>query len=217
MRFEDRETAGRQLGQALGEYAGRSDVTVLGLARGGVPVAAQAAEALKAPLDVFVVRKLGVPGHEELAMGAIASGGIRVMNDEVLGHLGLSPEAIEEVARRESAELERRERLFRGHRPAAALQGRIAILVDDGLATGASMKAAVRAVRGAEPTAVVVAVPVAPPDVSRELEAHADRVVCLETPQWFQAVGAWYEEFPQVADEEVRGILARARARRPVR
>lgn len=212
MRFEDRKTAGRRLGRALDEYAGRSDVTVLGLARGGVPVAAEVAEVLQAPLDVFVVRKLGVPGREELAIGAIASGGIRVMNDQVLRSLGLRPETVEEVARREEAELRRRERLFRGDLPAAALQGRIAILVDDGLATGASMKAAVRAVREAKPAAVVVAVPVAPPDASRELEAQADRVVCLETPQWFQAVGAWYDEFPQVADEEVRKILARARA-----
>lgn len=207
-RFVDRTHAGRALAERLAEYARRDDVTILGLARGGVPVAAQAAQALDLPFDVFLVRKLGVPGHAELAMGAIASGGVRVMNEDVVRELGLSQEAVESVAAQEREELERRERAYRGDRPPARIAGRTVVVVDDGLATGASMRAAVRALadRGAE--AIVVAVPVAPPQTCAELEAEADAVVCAHTPEPFRAVGLWYDDFGQVSDDEVREILA---------
>jgi putative phosphoribosyl transferase len=201
--FENRTDAGRRLGAALTEYTARSDVTVLALARGGLPVGSQVARSLRAPLDVFLVRKLGVPGREELAMGAIASGGVRWMNEQIVEAAGVSPEELERVLRRETEELMRRERVYHNGRPPAAVQGRIVILVDDGLATGASMQA----VRLLHPARVVVAVPVAAPMVRSRLEEQVDCMICLETPWPFQAVGIWYRSFPQITDEEVREIL----------
>jgi predicted phosphoribosyltransferase len=189
---------------------GRDGVIVLGLPRGGVPVAFEAAKALGAPLDVFLVRKLGVPGHDELAMGAIASGGVRVLNDSVVGSLAIPEAALEEVTARERKELERRERAYRGGRSGPALGGRRIILVDDGLATGATMRAAVKALRAHEPARIVVAVPTAPPDAIDDLREEADEVVCLHTPAPFYGVGGSYDDFSQTSDEEVRELLARA-------
>ncbi len=204
----DRRTAGQTLAQALQPYAHRNDTIVLGLPRGGVPVAAEVAKALQAPLDVMLVRKLGVPGHSELAMGAIASGGVRVMNEDVLRSVGVSPVAIESVATKEGRELERRERAYRGDRPWPDLAGRCVILVDDGLATGATMHAAIDAVRAQKPGRIVVAVPVAPPDTVRRLELLVDEVVCPLQPEPFIAIGQWYRAFPQVSDAEVEALLA---------
>jgi putative phosphoribosyl transferase len=198
------------LGERLSAYAGRDDVVVLALPRGGVPVGYEVARSLGTVLDVFVVRKLGVPGHEELALGAVASGGVRVLNDDVVAALELSEREIEPIAERELAELERRERAYRGDRPPLALQGKVAILVDDGLATGASMRAAALAVRRFEPDAVVVAVPVAAEQTCAELRGDVDEVVCAHTPEPFYAVGLWYEEFEQTSDEEVRELLQEA-------
>jgi len=206
--FRDRRDAGRRLAAKLRRYAGRPDVLVLGLPRGGVPVAAEVAEALAAPLDVFVVRKLGVPGREELAMGAIASGGIRVLNDDVVGRLGIPAAAIDRAAAAEGRELERRERAYRGDRPPPDPRGKVVVLVDDGLATGASMRAAVRAVRRLDPGRVVVAVPVGAADTCDEFEDVADEVVCATEPDPFLAVGYWYEDFSQTTDDEVRELLA---------
>jgi predicted phosphoribosyltransferase len=183
---------------------------VLGLPRGGVPVAYEVARRLGAPLDVFVVRKLGVPGHEELAFGAIAPGGVRVLAEDLLARLDMPSEWIEAIDARERRELERRERVYRGERPPPALAGRVVVLVDDGLATGATMLAAVRAVREQGPARVVVAVPVADPDVCERLGSIADEVVCVSTPRPMMAVGAWYEDFAQISDDEVRELLARA-------
>jgi predicted phosphoribosyltransferase len=183
------------------------DVVVLALPRGGVPVAAEVARALHAPLDVFLVRKLGVPGHEELAMGAIASGGVRVVNDEVVRSLGLDARTIDAVARHEEAELERRARAYRGGRPPPDVRGKTVILVDDGLATGATMRAAVEAVRAGHPAAVVVAVPVGAPGTCAALGEVADRVVCLVAAEGFGAVGAFYRDFTQTTDDEVRALL----------
>ncbi len=211
--FRDRADAGRQLATRLTPYAHRAGVVVLGLPRGGVPVAAEVADHLGAPLDVFVVRKLGVPGHEELAMGAIASGGARVLNDDVLAGLGIPASMVEAVTRQEQAELERRERLYRGDRGPVAVRGRIVILVDDGLATGASMRAAVTALRAREPAHLVVAVPVGAPATCAAFETITDEVVCAVTPSRFVAVGLWYEDFGQTTDEEVREFLDRAAAR----
>ena len=205
--FEDRTSAGRQLAAALSDYSGRDDVVALGLPRGGVPVAREVAAALDAPLDVFLVRKLGVPGHEELAMGAIASGGARVMNPHVVRQLGIDEATIARVAEAERAELERRERVYRNERAPAPIQGRIAILIDDGLATGASMRAAVSAVRSLEPTEAVVAVPVAPPETCALMEQEADRAVCVEMPEPFGGVGRWYRQFEQLTDAQVQEIL----------
>jgi predicted phosphoribosyltransferase len=182
---------------------------VLGLPRGGVPVAYEVARRLGAPLDVFVVRKLGVPGHEELAFGAIAPGGVRVLAEDLLARLDMPSEWIEAIDAKERRELERRERVYRGERPPPALAGRVVVLVDDGLATGATMLAAVRAVREQRPARVVVAVPVADPDVCERLGSVADEVVCVSTPRPMMAVGAWYEDFSQISDEEVRELLAR--------
>jgi predicted phosphoribosyltransferase len=210
MIFLDRREAGRTLGAELASYAGRNDVTVLGLPRGGVPVAFEVALALDAPLDVFLVRKLGVPGHEELAMGAIASGGVRVLNSSVIQQLRISAGDIERAANREERELRRREVAYRGDRPPLDLHGRIAILVDDGLATGSSMRAAVEAVRMLAPARIVVAVPVAPSSTAQEMRRIADDVVVVASPEPFEAVGRFYEEFDQTTDEEVRELLQRS-------
>jgi putative phosphoribosyl transferase len=208
--FPDRAEAGRLLGLKLSKFAGRQDVIVLGLPRGGVPVAYEVACALRVPLDVFIVRKLGVPGFEELAVGAIASGGVRVLNEDVANALPNRDEIIEAVTQRESAELERREREYRDGRPAPELQDKTVILIDDGLATGATMRAAVKALRKRGVARIVVAVPVGPPDTCREFEEVADEVVCASAPEYFQAVGQYYEDFSQTTDEEVRELLARA-------
>lgn len=205
--YEDRRRAGLALAEQLQHFKGREDVVVLGLPRGGVPVAHEVARALQAPLDVFVVRKLGVPSHRELAMGAIASGGVRVINDEVVTAYQLPESVIEAVARVEGAELERRERTYRDGRPPTPLGGRIVVLVDDGLATGSTMKAAVEAVRAHHPARIVVAVPVGSPDTCREFAELADEIVCARTPESFSAVGQWYRDFSQTSDEEVHDLL----------
>jgi predicted phosphoribosyltransferase len=209
-RFRDRHEAGRALAERLRSYAGRDDVIVLALPRGGVPVAVEVASALGAPLDVFLVRKLGVPGHEELAFGAIASGGLLVLDRDLIQQVGLSSAMIEQVIAREAAELERRERTYRGDRPPPDIRGRTVILVDDGLATGSTMTAAAAAVAQQEPARVIVAVPVAAADTCETLRRDADEVVCLMTPSPFQAVGTWYDDFRPVADDDVRRLLARA-------
>lgn len=206
--FADRRVAGRALAERLASFASRRDVVVLALPRGGVPVACEVAQALSAPLDVFVVRKLGVPGHEELAMAAIASGEVLVVNDDVVNWYRLTPEVIERVARIERAELERRERLYRGGRALVPVIDQVVILVDDGLATGSTMKAAVRAVRGLNPSRIVVAVPVGAPSTCRELRELADDVVCVAMPDSFSAVGQFYSDFSQTTDDEVRRLLA---------
>ncbi|HFC52860.1 MAG TPA: phosphoribosyltransferase [Gammaproteobacteria bacterium] len=205
--IHDRATAGRQLAAALRHYAGRDDLIVLALPRGGVPVAAGIARSLGAPLDVLLVRKLGLPGHPELAMGAIASGGVQVMNEDVVRHAGVSEEAVDAVLARERQELERRERVYRGDRPWPELTGRCVILVDDGLATGATMKAAIDAVRRQGAARIVVAVPVAPPQTVAELKPLVDEVVCPLQPESFMAIGQWYRDFHQVSDAEVKGEL----------
>jgi predicted phosphoribosyltransferase len=205
--FADRHEAGRALATALRTYAGRADVIVLALPRGGVPVAFEVAEALGVPLDLFMVRKLGAPQHPELAMGAIASGGVRVLNDDVVRWYGITPEQIDAVARDEQRELERREDAYREGRQALAIGGKAVILIDDGLATGSSMRASVQAVRRHNPSRVVVAVPVGAPDTCDELGAHADEVVCVRTPEPFIAVGQWYGNFNQTTDQEVRDLL----------
>jgi predicted phosphoribosyltransferase len=210
MFFQDRHDAGRQLAGHLQPYAGRPDVIVLALPRGGVPVGYEVARALGAPLDVFLVRKLGVPGHEELAMGAIASGGVRVLNEDVVSELRISDRWVDTVAARELAELRRREEAYRDGRPAPDVRGKVAILVDDGLATGASMRAAVGALQRLGPARVVVAVPLGAAQTCRELGQIADEVVCAETPDPFYAVGTWYRDFDQTTDDEVRELLARA-------
>jgi predicted phosphoribosyltransferase len=208
--FPNRAEAGRLLGEKLQKYAGRNDAIVLGLPRGGVPVAYEVAQRLGIPLDVFIVRKLGVPGFEELAAGAIASGGVRVLNEDVLRALPNADEIIESVTAKETAELERREKSYRDDRPAPELRDRVVILVDDGLATGATMHAAVKALRQRDVAKIVVAVPVGPPDTCREFEDEADETICATAPEFFQAVGQYYEDFSQTSDEEVRDLLARA-------
>jgi putative phosphoribosyl transferase len=210
MRFRDRADAGRELAAELTPYADRRDVIVLALPRGGVPVAFEVARALNAPLDVFLVRKLGLPGRPELAMGAIASGGVRVLNEEVVRVLQVSDEVIDSVAVEEKQELERREHLYRGDRPAPAVHGRVVILVDDGLATGSTMRAAVAALRKQHPASIVVAVPVGARDTCAEFRGVADEVVCARTPDPFFAVGLWYTDFSQTTDEEVHDLLRRA-------
>src|SRR3954471_994073 len=209
-RFRDRAEAGRLLAERLRQYAGRDDVPVLALPRGGVPVAYEVARALGVPLDVFLVRKLGVPGHEELAFGAIATGGVRLLNPDVVRGLGIPPHIIDRVTAIERAELERREREYRGDRPPPDVRGKTVILIDDGLATGASMRAAVAALRQEKPARIVVAVPIAAPTTCEEFEDEVDEVVCARTPEPFYAVGLWYEDFSQTSDEEVRGLLRRA-------
>jgi len=209
-RFRDRAHAGGVLAAALARYAHRRDVIVLALPRGGVPVGCEVARALGVPLDVFVVRKLGVPGHEELAMGAIASGGVRVLNDDVVRQLGLTDRAIDFVAQKEEQELQRREQLYRGDRPFPELKNKTVILIDDGLATGSSMRAAAQALRRHEPARIVVAVPTAAPETCEAFTAEVDEIICAITPEPFYAVGLWYDEFSQTSDEEVRDLLARS-------
>src|SRR5436189_1349594 len=208
--FENRAEAGRELAEKLDKYSGREDVIVLGLPRGGVPVAYEVAKRLRAPLDVFIVRKLGVPGFEELAAGAIASGGVRVLNEDVIRSIPYADEAIEAVTVKETAELQRREHIYREGRPPPELRDRIVILVDDGLATGATMRAAVKALRQQGAAKIVVAVPVGPPDTCREIEQEADETICLSTPPFFQAVGQYYEDFSQTSDADVRELLSQA-------
>ena len=209
-RFRDRSEAGQLLARALDEYKGRDDVVILALPRGGVPVAFEIARRLRVPLDVFLVRKLGVPWHPKLAMGALASGGVEVLNEDVVRAYGIPPHVIRAVAAHEQEELSRRAREYRGDRPFPSLEGRTVILVDDGLATGSTMRAAVAAVRKQKPGKVVVAVPVAAVQTCEEFRHEVDRIVCLRTPDAFSAVGAWYEDFSQTSDEEVRTLLAAA-------
>jgi putative phosphoribosyl transferase len=208
MAFKNRYEAGRYLAKRLAPYSMRKDVLVLGLPRGGVPVAYEVAKELRAPLDVFLVRKLGVPGHSELAMGAIASGGVRVLNEETIDILGIAPEAIAEIANRERRELKRREEAYRDGRSELPISGRTVILVDDGLATGSTMLAAVRAVRGKQPRRLVVAVPVGAADTCESLRHEVDEVVCAVEADRFGAVGFWYEDFSETSDDEVRKLLA---------
>ena len=208
--FRDRRDAGRRLAEDLVDYAGRPDVLVLALPRGGVPVAYEVARALDAPLDVFLVRKLGVPGREELAMGAIATGDVRLLNEEVVQGLRIPPEAIDRVTAAEREELERREVAYRGDRPTPEVRGKTVILVDDGLATGTSMRAAVAALRQMRPARTVVAVPISAASTCEEFRDEVDEVVCAVTPEPFYAVGLWYEDFSQTGDDEVRDLLARA-------
>src|SRR5438132_5129314 len=210
MLIHDRTEAGQLLAAKLRKYADRPTVLVLALPRGGVPVAYEVARELHAPLDVFLVRKLGLPGQEELAIGAIATGGVRVLNEEVLRAVHLSDEAIESIAAAEQRELERRERDYRGDRPAPDVRGRIVILVDDGLATGSTMRAAVTALRRQDPARIVVAVPVGAPETCAEFQDQADEAICARTPEPFYAVGLWYRDFSQTTDEEVHDLLKRA-------
>ncbi len=214
MVLPNRTEAGRLLAKKLTAYANRSDVLVLGLPRGGVPVAFEVAKALNLPLDICLVRKLGVPGHKELAMGAIAMGGVMVLNDEVIKWRRISRQAIDAVARRERLELRRRDRLYRGDRPIPDLRNRTVILIDDGIATGSTLRAAIAALRKLQPKSIVVAVPVAPPSTCNQLQAEVDEVVCLRTPEPLSSISLWYEDFSQTTDEEVRRLLARA-AREP--
>ncbi len=210
--FRDRTDAGQRLAHALERYRDREDVVVLALPRGGVPVGAEVAETLGAPLDVFVVRKIGVPGQPELAMGAIASGDVEVRNEDVLRHLNVSERAVRDVVERERAELERRERMYRHDRPPLDVAGKVVILVDDGLATGATMRAAVEALCRRDPAAVVVAVPTAAEDTCDVFRTLVDDVVCLETPEPFLGVGRWYVDFAQVSDADVANLLRRSEA-----
>ena len=214
-RFADRREAGQLLAAELKKEPSLAagSTVVLALPRGGVPVAFEVADALHAPLAAFVVRKLGVPWQPELAMGAIASGGVRIINDDVTRYLGIGPEVIERAAQHEARELERREQLYNGSRPMPPLAGRTVVLIDDGLATGSTMRAAVEAVRKQHPARVIVAVPVGAPDTCRQLEREADEVICLRRPSSFNAVGAWYELFDQTSDAEVRELLDAAATR----
>ena len=208
--FRNRSDAGRALASLLKDYINRSDLLVLALPRGGVPVGYEVARALYAPLDVFIVRKLGVPGHEELAMGAIASGGITVLNESVIESLGIPRQAIERVIGEEQAELRRREREYRDDRPPPAIQGRHVFLIDDGLATGSTMRAGALAIRRQNPAELIIAVPVAAEETCRAMRQDADRIVCAVTPEPFYSVGLWYEDFSQTTDREVHDLLERA-------
>lgn len=207
MRFKNRADAGRQLAAHLGTYAGRTDVIVLALPRGGVPVASEVAKVLDAPLDVFLVRKLGVPSHPELAMGAIAEGGVRVLDQHLIGRLQIPQNLVEQISSRERLELDRRDRLYRGGRPLPSVHNRVVVIVDDGLATGSTMEAAVIALRQLEPARIIVAVPVGARETCERLRRRADEVVCPATPEPFSAVGLWYEDFSQTTDEDVRRFL----------
>lgn len=206
-RFEDRADAGRALAGMLSAYAGLPDTIVLGLPRGGVPVAFEVAKALELPLDIFLVRKLGVPGHEELAMGAIATGGVRVLNDDVVSPLGIDAATLDRVAAREQQELERREAAYRDGRPRPDVTGRTVILVDDGLATGSTMLVAIRALRLQQPARIVVAVPASAPSVCAEIGREVDEIICAITPEPFHAVGLWYDDFSETTDDDVRMLL----------
>lgn len=208
--FRDRRDAGRKLAQALAHYAGRPDVTIFALPRGGIPVAYEVALALNAPLDIFIVRKLGLPGREELAIGAIGSGGIRVLNDDIIRILNIPQEVINIVAQRELQELQRREHIYRGDRTAPGVRDRTVILIDDGLATGASMRAAVAGMRARQPARIVIAVPTAAREMCDAFQFAVDEMVCVITPEPFDGVGKWYEVFAQVDDEEVRELLEAA-------
>ena len=210
MIFKDRRDAGRKLAARLPHYADRKDVVVLALPRGGVPVGYEVAKKLNAPLDVFLVRKLGVPGHEELAMGAIASGDVRVVNEDLVNYLGIPDEVIDGITAVEQRELDRRELAYRDNRPRPDVKNRVVILIDDGLATGSTMRAAAESLRQQEPRRIVVAVPVASPETCEEFRSEVDEVVCVVTPEYFQGVGLWYEDFSQTSDEEVRELLKRA-------
>jgi putative phosphoribosyl transferase len=212
--FRDRFEAGRILGQRLAGIIDDPNPLVLALPRGGVPVGFEVAQALNADLDIFLVRKLGVPGHEELAMGAIASGGVRVLNYALIQQLGVPPELVDRVTAREQQEIERRERLYREGRPAPEVSQRTVILVDDGLATGATMLAAAQALRAKQPKRIIVAVPVASKEACEEFGKYVDQIICLATPEPFYAVGAWYENFSQTSDDEVRELLERAARQR---
>jgi predicted phosphoribosyltransferase len=212
-RFADRASAGRELADRLSRYSGRDDLIVLGLPRGGVPVAAEVARRLRAPLDVFLVRKLGVPGHEELAFGAIASGGVRVLNADVVASAEVAPEQIAAVAERETAELHRREQLYRDGREPPRVSDRTVIVVDDGLATGATMRAAVQALREQDAATIVVAVPIGAGQTCTEIAAVAGELVCAQTPDPFIAVGVWYRDFTPTTDDQVRWLLAGSRVR----
>jgi predicted phosphoribosyltransferase len=212
--YRDRRHAGVELARHLADVKGQ-DVVVLALPRGGVPVAFEVARALDAPLDVFVVRKLGLPGHPEFAMGALASGGVRVLNDEVVRLYRIPEQAVEAIAQDERTELERREHAYRSQRPALDVRGRTVVLIDDGLATGSTMKAAVEAVRALSPARIIVAVPVGSPDTCREFAGIADEIVCARRPEHFAAVGQWYDDFRQTTDEEVRELLQTAASERP--
>ena len=209
-RFRNRTEAGQLLARALDEYAGRDDLVILALPRGGVPIGYEIARRVRVPLDVFLVRKLGVPWHPELAMGALASGGVQVLNDEVVRMYGIPPHVIQAVAAQEQEELDRRAREYRGDRAFPSLEGRTVILVDDGLATGSTMRAAVAAVRQQKPASIIVAVPVAAVQTCDEFRHEVDDIVCLRMPEMFSAVGAWYDDFSQTSDEEVRALLAAA-------
>ena len=210
MIFRDRNDAGQQLAARLTRYADRSDVLVLALPRGGVPVAYEVAKELNAPLDIFLVRKLGLPGHEEFAMGAIASGGIRVLNPDLVNYLRIPDEVIDAVAAREQRELERRARVYRAARPLPDVKDHVVILIDDGLATGSTMRAAAAALRLQKPGRIVVAVPVSSRETCDDFRGEVDEIVCAVTPEHFQGVGLWYEDFSQTSDEEVRELLRRA-------
>ena len=211
IRYRDRRHGGRVLASALAKYAGRDDVVVLALPRGGVPVAYEVAKGLRAPLDVFIVRKLGLPGDEEIAMGAIASGGVRVLNADIVDGLDISSEVIDAVADAEQKELERRERAYRSDRRPIDVEDRIVVLVDDGLATGSTMSAAVEGVKRHNPRRVVVAVPIASPATCEEIAEQVDEIVCAATPEPFLAVGLWYADFEQTSDDEVRALLNETR------
>ncbi len=212
MIYRDRSEAGKHLAARLAKYANRHDVLVLALPRGGVPVGFEVARALHAPLDIFLVRKLGVPGHEELAMGAISTGGVRVLNDDVVDHMQIPGGVIDAIAKIELRELERRERAYRGDRPEPNVQGKTIILVDDGLATGSTMRAAAAALRQQNPARIVVAVPVSAPQTCNEYRMGVDEIICASTPEPFHGVGQWYRDFSQTSDDEVRELLKKAQA-----
>ncbi len=211
MIFQNRKAAGEMLAEQLAGYAGRADVVVLAIPRGGVPVGAEVARALGVPLDIFIVRKLGVPGQEELALGAIASGGVRVLNDDVVRMASITTEEIERVTEREKKELERRERVYRGERPALEIKGKTVLLVDDGIATGSSMRAGIAALRQHAPARIVLATPVAPASTCRRLRNEVDGIVCVHMPEAFHAIGQFYADFLPTLDEEVCALLEEAR------
>jgi predicted phosphoribosyltransferase len=213
MIFEDRRDAGRKLGSALMSHVENENSIILALPRGGVPVAYEAARELGVPMDILLVRKLGVPGQEELAMGAIGSGGIQVLNKSLINMLGIPEESIDAVAKREDQEMKRSERIYRGNNPALGVEGKTVIIVDDGLATGATMRAAAEALRARNPVKIIVAAPVASPDTCEALNVVADEVVCLQTPQPFSSVGQWYKNFDQTSDQEVTALLNKSNER----